>query len=143
MFVATLAVHAGCGGSSSEAFVDGLVSLDGTAVPAGSISFVPSGGGAQAYAMSDDSGHYEAYTGREPGLKPGEYKVTVVARERPKVNHTESGGPAPPGAAITPRWYASPDTSTLAVSVEPGSNEINLELTSQPPAGWREPPKKR
>lgn len=109
--------------------------MDGVPVPAGSISFVPSTGGAQAYAMSDDSGNYEAYTGREAGLTPGEYRVTVVARERPKTNQTESGGPAPAGASITPRWYASPETSGLTVDVKPGSNDVNLELNSQPPAG--------
>jgi hypothetical protein len=132
----------GCGGSSNEATLQGVLSLDGAPVPAGSISFVPSAGGAQAYAMSDDSGNFEAYTGREPGLLPGDYKATVVARERPQVNQTASGGPAPAGKAITPRWYASPDTTTLAFNVAPGSNDINLELTTQPPAGWREPAKR-
>lgn len=125
----------GCGGSNNEATVQGVVTLDGAPVPEGSISFVPSTGGAQAYAMSDDSGNYEVYTGREAGIKPGEYRVTVVARERPKVNQTESGGPAPAGASITPRWYASPETSGLTFDVKPGSNDVNLELNSQPPVG--------
>jgi hypothetical protein len=133
--IALSAVLTGCGGSNNEATVQGLVTLDGVPVSAGSISFVPSGGGTQAYAMSDDSGNYEAYTGREPGLKPGPYRVTVVARQRPTTNQTETGGPAPAGASITPRWYASPETSGLTFDVKPGSNDINLELSSQPPAG--------
>lgn len=133
--VALSAVLTGCGGSNNEATLQGVVTLDGAPVPSGSISFVPSGGGTQAYAMSDESGNYEAYTGREAGLKPGQYRVTVVARERPTTNHTETGAPAPAGASITPRWYASPETSGLTFDVKPGSNEINLDLNSQPPAG--------
>lgn len=133
----------GCGGTSNQATVEGVVTLEGAPVPSGSISFVPSGGGTQSYAMSDASGGYEVYTGREVGLKPGEYTVTIVARERPVVNQTESGGPAPPGVAITPAWYASPETSGLKFTVAPGANEINLELTKQAPDGWREPPKRR
>jgi len=133
--VALSTILAGCGGSNNAATVQGVVTLDGVPVSAASISFVPSGGGTQAYAMSDESGNYEAYTGREPGLTPGQYRVTVVARERPKVNQTETGGPAPAGASLTPRWYASLETSGLTFDVKPGSNDINLELNSQPPAG--------
>lgn len=132
--VALSIILSGCG-SNSAATVQGVVTLDGAPVPAGSISFVPATGGAQSYAMSDESGNYEVYTGREAGLTPGQYRVTVVARERPKVNQTELGGPAPAGDSLTPRWYASPDTSGLTFDVKPGSNDINLELTSQPPAG--------
>jgi hypothetical protein len=133
----------GCGGTSNQATVEGVVTLEGAAVPSGSISFVPASGGTQSYAMSDASGNYEVYTGREAGLKPGDYTVTIVARERPAVNQTESGGPAPAGAAITPAWYASPETSGLKFTVAPGANEINLELSKQAPAGWREPAKRR
>ncbi|WP_428306658.1 carboxypeptidase-like regulatory domain-containing protein [Lacipirellula sp.] len=133
----------GCGGTSNQATVDGVVTLEGAPVPSGSISFVPASGGTQSYAMSDASGNYEVYTGREAGLKPGEYNVTIVARERPAVNQTELGGPAPAGAAITPAWYASPETSGLKFTVAPGANEINLELSKQAPAGWREPAKRR
>ena len=140
-FALLAATLTGCG-AGDLATLEGVVTLDGAPVPAGSISFVPTAGGAQAYAMSDDSGSYEAYTGREAGLQPGQYKVTVVARQRPKVNQTEAGGPAPAGQALTPRWYASLDSTPISVDVKPGSNEVNLELTSQPPAGWKEPVKR-
>ncbi|BBO35826.1 carboxypeptidase-like regulatory domain-containing protein [Lacipirellula parvula] len=137
------ALLVGCGGTSNQATVEGIVTLEGAPVPSGSISFVPTSGGTQSYAMSDAAGNYEVYTGREAGLKPGEYSVTIVARERPAVNQTELGGPAPAGAAITPAWYASPETSGLKFTVAPGANEINLELSKQAPAGWREPAKRR
>ena len=128
----------GCG-SSTEATVQGVVTLDGNAVPKCMISFVPLQPGPQVYAVSDNSGNYEVYTGREAGLKAGEYTVAVVARKRSALQKTELGGPAPSGEAVTPRWYASPDTSGLTFTVKPGSNDINLELNSSPPAGWRDP----
>lgn len=138
MLFGTLAVAAvaGCG-SSSEATVSGMITLDGNPIPKGMISFVPAAQGTQSYATSDESGSYEVFTGRTEGLRAGEYTVTVVAREMPTLTKTADGGPPPPGKALTPRWYAYPDSSGLSFKVEPGSNEINLELTSQPPAGWQ------
>ncbi len=127
----------GCGGPY-DASVQGIVTLDGNAIPTGAISFVPSTGGPQAYAHIEESGNYEVYTGRESGLPSGEYNVTVVAR-KPSTTLSEGGGSPPPGEAITPRWYASTKTSGLSFKVEPGSNKINLELTSTPPAGWQDP----
>lgn len=124
----------GCG-NSSEATVIGLVTLDGSIVPGANITFIPSGGGTQAYAMSDESGNYEVYTGQLPGLKPGEYKVTLVARQKPTIEKTESGGAPPAGAAITPKWYSRADSSGLSFQIQPGANEINLPLKSQPPTG--------
>ena len=133
---------AGCG-SSSEATVEGLVTLDGNPVPGGMIAFVPTVAGAQAYAISDESGNYEVYTGREPGLRPGDYVVTIVAQSAPKIAKTELGGPPPAGEAITPAWYGSIESSTLKFEVEPGANDINLELTSPPPAGLQIPAQAR
>ena len=36
-----------------------------------------------------------------------------------------------PGKRITPRRYGNVETSKLRFQVEKGSNEINLELTSE------------
>lgn len=133
-FFSLLIASVGCGGRY-DASVQGYVTLDGNPIPTGSISFVPSSGGPQAYALVDQSGKYVVHTGRETGIPTGEYKVSVMARE-PSTTPSEGGGPPPPGKALTPRWYASPETSGLTFQVEPGSNDIDLELTSQPPAGW-------
>lgn len=127
----------GCGGPY-DASVQGKVTLDGNVVPTGAISFIPTHQGPQAYAMIDSSGNYKVYTGREAGIPSGEYGVAIVAREA-STTMSAGNGPPPPGKAITPRWYASADTSGLKFTVEPGSNDINLELSSQPPAGWQEP----
>ena len=93
-------------------------------------------GGPPAYARIEETGSYDVRTGREEGLPSGEYQITVVANEPPAVQQTASGGPPPPGKAITPPWYRTKETSGLKYTVEPGGNEVNLELKSQPPAGW-------
>lgn len=130
-----LATVGGCGGMFDSS-VSGNVTLDGIAVPRGTVTFLPVGGGPAAYALIQEDGSYSVRTGRENGLPAGEYAVTVSANEAPAVKQTASGGPPPPGKPITPAWYRSKDTSGLHFTVEPGSNEINLELKSQPPAGW-------
>lgn len=133
---ATLLTVVGCGGPYN-ASVSGNVTLDGSTVPTGTVSFVSNDGGPPAYARIDSSGNYTLKTGRETGLPAGEYLVTVIANEPPAVAESERGGPPPPGKPITPPWYRSQETSGLKFSVEPGRNQIDLELTSQPPEGWK------
>jgi len=101
------------------------------------VSFHPVSGGPAAYAMIGDDGSYSIKTGREDGLPAGEYEVSVTANEAAAVAQTEKGGPPPPGKSITPAWYRMKETSGLKYTVHPGNNEINLELTSKPPAGSR------
>ena len=132
----------GCGGAY-DSTVKGVITLDGNPVTAGAVAFIPSSGGSLGYARTDRSGWYEVFTGNELGLPSGEYGVTVVAREAPKETHSKLGGPPPPGARITPPWYGSSKTSPLNYTVEPGSNKIPLDLTSEPPSGWKPPKRKR
>ena len=131
-----IVVISGCSGAY-DAGVSGKVTIDGRVVPNGTVAFQPVAGGPAAYARIEESGEYVIKTGREAGLPAGEYQVTVTASEPSAVLQTEKGGPPPPGKAITPAWYRTKDTSGLKFTVNPGSNEINLELTSQPPAGWK------
>jgi hypothetical protein len=133
--VLLLVTIGGCGGVFDSS-VSGTVTLDGNALPRGTVTFHPIGGGPAAYARIQEDGSYSVHTGREEGLSAGEYGVTVSANELSAVKQTAAGGPPPPGKPITPEWYRSKDTSGLKCTVEPGSNEINLELTKQPPAGW-------
>ena len=126
---------AGCGGPY-DAGVSGVVTLDGQNLTRGTVSFNPVAGGPAAYARIDEGGNYSLRTGRDEGLPSGEYQATVIATEPPPVQATAQGGPPPSGKPITPMWYRSKDTSGLSFTVVPGSNEINLELTTQPPVGW-------
>jgi hypothetical protein len=130
---AVLAV--GCGGTYDSS-VHGTVSLDGSNLTSGIVAFYPTTGGPTAYAYIGADGEYVVRTGREEGLPSGEYGISVTANEAPTSATRADGGPPPPGKMITPVWYRSKDTSGLSRTVESGDNEINLELTSQPPAGW-------
>lgn len=130
-----LAFVVGCGGPY-DASVSGVVTLDGQNLTRGTVSYSPVAGGPAAYARIDADGEYSLRTGRDEGLPSGEYQVTVIATEPPPVQATAQGGPPPSGEPITPLWYRSKDTSGLKFTVAPGSNDINLELSTDPPAGW-------
>jgi hypothetical protein len=111
--------------------------MNGQVVPNGTVAFSPVAGGPAAYGRIEESGEYTIRTGREEGLPAGDYQVTVTANEPAKTLQNEKGGPPPPGKAITPAWYRTRDTSGLKFTVEPGSNTIDLPLTSTPPPGWK------
>jgi hypothetical protein len=126
----------GCGGTYDSS-AHGLVTLDGQAIQRGLATFHPTSAGPAAYAIINESGTYEVFTGREKGLPSGEYLVSVVANEAPAISQTASGGAPPPGKPITPEWYRTKQTSGLKYTIKPGGNEINLELSTKPPAGWK------
>ena len=126
----------GCGGTY-DSTVSGVVTLDGSNLQRGTVAYHPVAGGPAAYARVSDDGSYHLRTGREEGLPSGEYEVTVVANEPPAERQSKLGGPPPPGKPITPPWYRAAQSSGLRFKIEPGDNDINLELKSQPPAGWK------
>lgn len=123
----TLATIAGCGGK--PATVSGVVSLDGKPINRGSVGFTPTQGGMQAVGTIQPDGSYELKTNRDLGLDVGEYKVSIAAREPGKED--PNGGPPMPGPFITPRRYARPQSSGLVFQVTKGSNEIDIELSSE------------
>jgi hypothetical protein len=130
-------VLCGCGGAY-DSTVNGIVKLDGSALTQGQVSFAPQAAGPAAYGIIESNGAYSLKTGREEGLPPGEYTVTVASNEI-KQGRSQEGGPLPPVKSITPDWYRDPATSGLSYTVEPGDNEIDLELKSTPPPGWKPP----
>ncbi len=125
----------GCGGTY-DAYVAGNVTLDEKPVPRGTVTFNPVGGGPAAYGRIGEDGNYSLNTGREEGLPTGEYNVTVVSNEPPKKTTGARGGPPPPGKPIAPIWYRTKQTSGLKFTVNPGSNKIPIELSTEPPPGW-------
>jgi len=131
----------GCGGAY-DAAVSGVVKLDGNVVPRGTVTFAPDGGGPTAYGLIQSDGAYQLRTGREEGLPTGKYSVTVAANEAP-VAAGRDGGPPPTGKAITPEWYRNPAASGLSYAIKNGDNEINIDLTSTPPPGWKPTPGRR
>jgi hypothetical protein len=135
---ATLCV-AGCGGPY-DSKVSGKLTLDGSVVPAGTVAFLPLASGPPAYGRVDASGNYVIQTGRELGLPSGDYQIAVTATAPSQTTKTADGGPPRPGKPLTPAWYGNKDTSGLKYTVKKGSNTIDLELNSKPPAGWKPPP---
>jgi hypothetical protein len=129
---------AGCGGTYN-ASVTGKVTLDGTPVPRGTVTFYPVTTGSTAYGKIESDGSYELRTGKEAGLNAGDYVVTIAANEPPTEKRGKGGGPPPPGKEITPAWYRDRNLSDQKHTIETGKNEINLELTSNPPPGWKPP----
>jgi len=142
VFAVVCMVTAGCGGVY-DASVKGVVTLDGSPINRGTVAYSPSNDGPTAYGRIDSDGSYFLRTGREEGIPSGQYNITVVANEPPEKKRSESGGPPPAGKPITPAWYRSKKTSGLQFTVNSGSNEINLGLTSEPPADWNPPKRKR
>jgi hypothetical protein len=134
-------VLAGCGGPY-DASVSGVATLDSAPLSRGVVSFTPTASGASAYGQIGADGKYQVWTGREEGLASGDYVVSVVSTEDTG-DRGKGGGPPPLGKSITPDWYRDPNTSGLNFTVASGENEINLELKSTPPPGWKPPPGRR
>lgn len=131
----SLAFLGGCGGVY-DSTVSGAVTLDGSPVPRGTVAYHPTAGGPAAYGPVQDNGSYTVRTGREEGLPAGDYQVTVTANESQTQIESKDGRPMPPGKSLVPVWYRTKESSGLSFTVVPGNQTINLELSSQPPAGW-------
>ena len=116
-------VIAGCGPQLASK-VSGNVTVDGTALTQGDVTFAPVGDGQIAYGKIDGSGNYTLRTGSEEGAKPGDYIVTVVATGTPPASDK-------PPPLLTPAKYADKSTSDLKHTVKPGENTINLPLVSK------------
>ena len=129
---------AGCGGPY-DSKVSGKVTIDGAVVSNGTVAFSPVSGGPAAYGKIEPTGDYVIQTGREQGLPAGDYQVAVTANEPAKMNKTETGGPPPPGKALTPAWYRSKNNLGIEVHCEEGLGTLliwNLNR-SRRPAGSR------
>lgn len=122
----SLAIVAGCG--DSQPTLSGVVTLDGTPLATGNISFIPAGEGAGASATIGAGGAYDVQTGSARGLAPGDYLVTVSANGPPV---TKPGSDLPlPGELLTPKKYSTSQTSDLRATVQAGANKLDFNLTS-------------
>ncbi len=119
-------LFSGCG-SPHQSSATGKVTLDGKPLDRGTVTFHPLGEGAAAYSAIRPGGGYEIKTGSLEGLASGEYAVTVVATRPPA-----GAGEEVIGELITPVRYGTIEESDLRFTVTSGSNQINLELLSEP-----------
>ena len=140
--LALFAVGCGCGTRRDLGWVSGRITLDGNPVDGAHIEFTPVLEGRPSAGTSDSTGSYVlSYKGSVKGARIGEHDVTMTTfREELTVveptgdeEPTDSNGREdsikiiPGRAEEIPEKYAK---EKIRVTVEPGSNTINLELTS-------------
>jgi hypothetical protein len=102
--------------------VSGSVTLDGKPVPNAFITFTPQASGRSSMAKSDENGNYELrFNPTRWGALVGEHHVTISTEDR-----TPDDRIIP---EIIPKKYRSSD-GFIAVTVEPGENVLNLQLTT-------------
>ena len=144
-----LTLAAGCsddGFGRQRYSVHGTVTYRGENLAKGQIVFVPWAEGGQAATWQIEDGYYSLSTLTPgDGALPGQYKVTVVARDIDveKVRSDARAKGLPPGAALPqpliakankeatskiPTRYNLPTTTDLTADVEARSNTKDFEL---------------
>lgn len=137
---------AGCGSEGGLVPVTGVVTMDGEPVTEGRIEFFPQSGRPASGVIRSD-GRYSLTTYESgDGAKPGEYVVTVTARQTPntapmyksmedelmgKVN--EEYSPESDSARVkwlVPKIYSNRASSGLTAEVD-GGGEIDFQLQSK------------
>ena len=141
-------VLTGCSNSSRPPTyrVTGTVTLQGKPVAGAAITFVPTGEGEAASAITDSEGKYALTTWEAgDGARPGEYRVKVSKQEQKAVDpakmvqnlsieeeqkiYVESKKPPPPSKRLIPSKYEDDQTSGLMHTVEkkPTTFDIKIE----------------
>ena len=113
-----------------ESTVSGTVTLDGERIGPGVVNFsLVSGDANPAIGAIQPDGSYFLKTSRTEGLLAGKYKVAVSVFVQPANLRPGERSMAEPKLR-TPEKYDSCDTSGLEFDVAPGSNTIDIKLTS-------------
>jgi len=121
----------GCNRSPFDAQVSGTVTLDGAPIGPGVAIFAPEGMKTNpARGAIQPDGTFELKTSRDVGLSPGKYHVSLQIVELPAVAAPGSRDMRPTKSRI-PAKYGDTATSGLEYDVVPGSNTIDIALTSQ------------
>ncbi|MBR9802572.1 carboxypeptidase regulatory-like domain-containing protein [bacterium] len=130
-FLILLLTVAGCGKSAEVAGPEatGYVTLDGSPLTNGDLSFYPIGEGSSAQAALDGDGRFRVNTAASAtGIAPGEYKVTVESWADAEGDEENEGEPI----SLIPNKYTKERTTDLRITVtEEGPNDFHLELTSE------------
>lgn len=130
VLVIALAALAGCGGESEKLVpVSGSITVDGKAVPNGTVTLYPesSKGNAsqhQPTGVIDTEGRFEMYLpGGKKGVPPGWYKVVVYAVDNPQ--------PGKPNKYWVNKKYTDRASTPLLVEAvenpEPGRYALKLD----------------
>ena len=126
---------AGCGDGKST--VTGTVTMDGTPLTGGNVSFMPEGGGPMASGAISETGEFTLYTNANPGAAPGKYKVTVNPPFEASGGSAGDGSTSQPSGnekkvRSIPQKYQNSSTTDLKAEVKAGANDpIKIELKSK------------
>ena len=141
-------VLSGCSNSSRPPTyrVTGTVTLQGKPVAGAAITFVPTGEGEAASAITDSEGKYALTTWEAgDGARPGQYRVKVSKQAQETVDpskrvqnlsyeeeqkiYVENTRPPPPAKRLIPGKYQDDQTSGLNHTVEekPTTFDIKIE----------------
>lgn len=127
--ITAICLSVGCG-SEYGATASGVVTLDGEPITPGRVTFAPIGSSAvPAVSDLDDDGRFSLSTQKKPGLAPGKYAVAVQAFRPPDVPQGQRS--FKPSEPLVPEKYLQVGTSGLEYEIVPGSNTVNVELTSE------------
>jgi hypothetical protein len=121
-----LLTAAGCGGPEFHP-VRGTVTLDGTALPEASVTFIPeSEEGTWGVATTDAEGKFTVRTGEQEGLLAGTYEVRITTYV---AGNDQEDPPIPPVPEKVPEKYNA--RTTLKEEVKPGENDFQFDLSSE------------
>src|SRR5688572_3766102 len=115
----------GCGSSGPQlARVSGTVKMDGAPLKDAFVTFTPEQAGRPSFGGTDANGYYDlVYTDTKKGALPGQHTVKVSTHQGA---NPDAGTKAQPERV--PAKYNS--KSELKKKVEPGSNTIDIEISS-------------
>ena len=115
------------------ASVSGQVTLDGRPLAGGCVTFVPelaeTDGFRPGVTQVNVRGEFEigGAEKRPRGLRPGRYKITVLAMQR------NADDPNAPIAELAlPEAYVDPQSTPLSADLHPGNNQVDLRLATEP-----------
>lgn len=121
---------AGCGGSSDRLAINGMVTLDGAAIPKGSIALRP------LESTRSPSAGAEIIDGQfsvpaEKGVRPGQFRVEILAmRKTGKTIKDPVFGPTEVEEQYLPARYNARSDLTAEIT-EDHAGELRFELNSK------------
>jgi hypothetical protein len=136
---AALILYAGCAGSGDDLpreSLAGTVTLDGAPLPTGTITFAPSANTAGVEVTGADTIQNGKFSiGRDVGLVPGSYKVSIYAADKPpertKPEKAGAGKPSELAKQLIPAKYNSKTELTAEIKKGGGNDQMTFALQSK------------
>lgn len=123
--MAFLLLLTGCGDNPlKRQAIEGIVQLDGTAMPQGNIEFVPQSPQGVSSGTAITDGHYQIEETK--GLPPGEYLVRIFSSTKSEAPRTPEEAALPAGhrpgwELVDPRFNTA---TTLSVQILPEAENV-------------------